>query len=108
MKLTIQPRIQKETWSLYWKESMNTETQCLEPYTLDVDSSMTVRELQADAAKRLGWQPVGELLRLEGFSDSWERSTHGGRELPPESSLQECGIPADAAITTVRKQLVAE
>ena len=29
MKLVVRPRLQVETWSLYWKEPMSTDTQCL-------------------------------------------------------------------------------
>ena len=31
ISLTVQPRIQREKWSLYWKESMMTKTDILDP-----------------------------------------------------------------------------
>ena len=40
--LTVQPRIQKDKWSTYWKESMSTKTDCLDPIQLEFDSSITV------------------------------------------------------------------
>lgn len=42
----IKPRVQKETWSLYWKESMNTETVCMDPFTIEMDPSMSVSQYQ--------------------------------------------------------------
>ncbi|GMH44129.1 hypothetical protein BSKO_12063 [Bryopsis sp. KO-2023] len=104
----VNPRVQKETWSLYWKESMTTETVCLDPCTITVDQSTSVADLQAEVAKKLGWAPVSSLLRLEGFDEPWERSIHKGRELPAGNSLAECGIEDGASIATVRKALVAE
>jgi len=59
-------------------------------------------------ASKLGWQPVNELLRLEGFEEPWECAMHKGVELPSDSTLAECGITKDAMIVTVRKVLVAE
>lgn len=46
IKFNIKPRVQKETWSLYWKESMNTETLCLDPFTVEMDSSTSVSQYQ--------------------------------------------------------------
>ncbi len=50
--LTVQPRLQKEKWSLYWKETMSTKTICLDPIELDVDENTTIAEAswRADAA----------------------------------------------------------
>jgi hypothetical protein len=62
----------------------------------------------AQVASKLGWQPVNELLRLEGFEEPWECAMHNGVELPSDSTLAECGITKDAMIVTVRKVLVAE
>jgi hypothetical protein len=47
MQIKVQPRIQRETWSLYWKASSKTDTECLEAVTLDVDDpgSSTVAAL---------------------------------------------------------------
>ncbi len=146
VQLTVQPRVQKEKWSLYWKESMSTKTIALEPVQLQLSASTTIAEVRssgtlaadfwphsilsgscaswqqptgrgreqdwaADAgtsevlarrvaavaaaretlssclqvqqlvAKRCGWDPVGKLSRLEGFTETWERVLHRGREL---------------------------
>ena len=50
LQLTVQPRVQKEKWSLYWKESMSTKTLSLDPVQLDVDANTTIAEVgSADA-----------------------------------------------------------
>ena len=83
MRLTIKPRIQKDKvrggsrsagflsplpqWSLYWKTSMATKTEILDPLELEVESTITASALKALVAKQLQWEPVEELLRLEGF-----------------------------------------
>ncbi|PNW80252.1 hypothetical protein CHLRE_08g384050v5 [Chlamydomonas reinhardtii] len=36
MRIRVQPRLQVENWSLYWKESMATDTQCLKPIVLEL------------------------------------------------------------------------
>ena len=41
ISLTVQPRIQREKWSLYWKESMMTKTDGLDPVVLKVDEKNT-------------------------------------------------------------------
>ena len=54
-------------WSLYWKTSMATKTEILDPLELEVESTITASALKALVAKQLQWEPVEELLRLEGF-----------------------------------------
>lgn len=39
--MTVQPRLQAETWSLYWKESTKTVTDCLKPVSLQFDAKGT-------------------------------------------------------------------
>ncbi len=46
VNLTLQPRVQKDKWSMYWKESMGTKTDSLESVTLTADINTTVAELQ--------------------------------------------------------------
>ena len=41
ISLTVQPRVQREKWSLYWKESMMTKTDVLDPVVLSVDENKT-------------------------------------------------------------------
>lgn len=74
-KITIQPRLQVEKFSLYWKEPLQTETQCLPPLELEVgaEEGATVQDLLAQAAAKLGWQAVETLQRLDGFKEPWER-----------------------------------
>ena len=46
VKVTLQPRIQKEKWSMYWKESMATKTDSFEAITVEADVNTTVAKLQ--------------------------------------------------------------
>lgn len=109
MSIVVQPRIQTETWSLYWKESMRTATFCLAPITLKgLAADSTVADLQSKAAQQLKWPDVGTLLPLEGFSGPWERSICKGRALNPEATLAEAGLADQAVVTFVRIELVAE
>ncbi len=109
MRVTVQPRLQTETWSLYWKESMNTKTDCLDATHVEVDDGATVAQLKAKAAQQLGWQPEDELLRLDGFSDPWERALYRGRLMTGDAKLAEaCAKDESPVITFVRIELVAE
>lgn len=110
IKLTVKPRIQKDKWSLYWKESMSTKTEELDDMVVKVDpDSMTVKELMAKVAENSKWAPVDSLLRLDGFEDPWERAIYKGRELSMDSILKDAGVtPGDDAIVTVRRILLAD
>jgi Ubiquitin family len=55
LQLTVQPRVQKEKWSLYWKESMSTKTLSLDPVQLDVDANTTIAEVASAHAHYRGW-----------------------------------------------------
>ncbi len=86
MSLTIQPRLQTERFSLYWKEPLTTETRCLSSFVMDVpDKTATLQSILEAAAERLGWAPVKDLQRLDGFKDDWERAIYRG--LPASLSL---------------------
>ena len=112
--LTVRPRIQKDKWSLYWKESMSTKTEELKDIVIDVDpASTTAAELLKRVAKASGWAQADTLLRLEGFEDPWERAIYNGRELKSDATLAEQGIVAagkdsSAVIVTVRRVLIAD
>lgn len=110
VKLTVRPRIQKDKWSLYWKESMSTKTEELDDVVVKVDpDSMTVKELMAKIADVSKWAPVDSLLRLDGFDDPWERAIYKGRELSMDSILKDAGVTSgDDAIVTVRRVLLAD
>jgi ubiquitin len=110
IKLTVKRRIQKDKWSLYWKESMSTKTDELDDMVLKVDpESLTVKELMTMVAQESKWDPVDSLLRLDGFEDPWERALFKGRELSMDSVLKEAGVTSgDDAIVTVRRVLVAD
>jgi hypothetical protein len=108
MKVLIKPRIQKDKWSLYWKTSMCTKTELLDEFELEVDASATVEALKASVARQLGWPPVSSLLALEGFSEPWELWATAGVELPETGTLQAAGLAEGAAVTAVRKVLIAE
>lgn len=38
LQLTVQPRLQAETWSLYWKETTKTSTDCLKSVEMSFDA----------------------------------------------------------------------
>lgn len=46
VEITLQPRVQKDKWSMYWKESMATKTDSLESTTILADINTTVAALQ--------------------------------------------------------------
>lgn len=108
--LTIRPRVQKDKWSLYWKESMATKTEQLAEITLQVDPATTTPgDVLAQVAAAQGWAPPDSLLRLEGFEDPWERALFKGRELRTDEPLAAQGVTAsDAPIVTVRRVLIAD
>ena len=97
MKVIIQPRLQIEKFSLYWREPLQTETQSLPPLELELEvgaaDAATVQELLAQAAAKLGWQAVGTLQRLEGFKEPWERCIwRGGPNREHHTVLAGAGI----------------
>jgi len=110
VKVTVKRRIQKDKWSLYWKESMSTKTEELDDITVKVDpDSMTVKELLGKVALDSKWAPVDSLLRLDGFTDPWERAIFKGRELSLESLLKDAGVSnGDDAVVAVRRVLLAD
>ena len=109
--LLVRPRLQKDKWSLYWKESMSTKTVELNDLTLDVDpAAITAGELLRRVAEAQGWPAADSLLRLEGFEDPWERVIFKGRELKADATLAEQGVaPSNGdAVVAVRRVLVAD
>ncbi|DBB00461.1 TPA: hypothetical protein ACH3X3_002175 [Trebouxia sp. C0006] len=108
VKVTLQPRIQKDRWSMYWKESMATKTDSFEAITVEADVNTTVGKLQQELAEKLKWQPVDSLVRLEGFKGPWEFAVFKGRSVNPAVSLKANGIITDATITVVRQVLMPE
>merc|ERR1711959_862748 len=81
ISLTVQPRIQREKWSLYWKESMMTKTDILDPVVMSVDEKTTkVGDVLQMLSTRMEWPPKHELLRLEGFEEAWETCVLNGKE----------------------------
>ena len=108
MKVVIKPRLQKDKWSLYWKTSMATKTELLDPFELEVADGTTAAGLKAKVASLLSWEPVDKLLRLEGFEEPWELCALRGVELPDDTPLTAAGVTDGAEVTVVRKLLVAE
>lgn len=107
--LTVHPRLQRERWSLYWKETMATTTDLLDDIALDLDPvTATPADVLTATAAAQGWAPVADLLALEGFEGPWERLLFQGRELEAGTPLTEQGVPAGAELTAVRLALVAE
>jgi hypothetical protein len=66
LAVTVRPRLQKDKWSLYWKESMSTKTELLEDLTLELAPGATPADALAALAAKQGWAPAEQLLRLEG------------------------------------------
>merc|ERR1739847_236296 len=63
ISLTVQPRIQREKWSLYWKESMMTKTDVLDPVVLKVDEKNTkVADVLQMLSTRMSWPEKQTLL----------------------------------------------
>lgn len=108
MKLLIRPRVQRDKWSLYWRTSMATRTDLLDPLELELPPTATGAAAKAAVAAALGWPPVGGLLRLEGFEEPWELLAFKGVELGDTATLQDAGLADGDAVTAVRKVLVAE
>eukprot|EP00882_Tetradesmus_deserticola_P015533 GHRQ01016552.1.p1 GENE.GHRQ01016552.1~~GHRQ01016552.1.p1 ORF type:complete len:130 (+),score=42.85 GHRQ01016552.1:225-614(+) len=110
MNIKVQPRIQRETWSLYWKEPTKTETQCLEAVTMNVDDpgSSTVAALMDKLAAQLSWPPEDGLVRLQNFQEPWQRALCRGRLLAPDATLTDAGVADGDVVTVVRIELVAE
>lgn len=65
VQLTVQPRVQKEKWSLYWKESMSTKTIALEPVQLQLSASTTI----AEVSRFQGAQHLVRKLRVMAAAD---------------------------------------
>lgn len=59
-------------------------------------------------AETMHWQPTAELIRLEGFTEDWERLIFKGREIKPFQTLQGAGLLDGDALAAVRKVLVAQ
>ena len=108
LRLTVQPRVQSDKWSLYWKESMATVTQLLNDLTLELDPAAIPADVLAAVAGAQGWAPADSLLRLEGFEEPWERALFRGRELKADVPLVEQGVAPGSTVTTVRRVLVAD
>lgn len=107
LTLTVRPRLQRETWSLYWREAMATETACAPDVALPIGEAAaagegtgggndeaapspappplaptaTVRDALRAAAAALKWPPVQQLVRLEGFEGPFERCIWNGVEV---------------------------
>ena len=54
ISLTVQPRVQREKWSLYWKESMMTKTDILDPVVMSVDEKTTKVRASSSERRRRG------------------------------------------------------
>jgi hypothetical protein len=82
--VTVRPRLQRESWSLYWRESMATETAMLPDVDVAVSGlppDATVRDALAAAAAKCGWPAASALVRLEGFELPFERCLVRGVEV---------------------------
>ena len=46
LSLMVQPKVQKEKWSLYWKESMATKTDDMDVLKLSFEPNVTIEEVR--------------------------------------------------------------
>lgn len=94
--LIVRPRVQRERWSLYWKETMATKTELLKDMEIRVDpASATGSDILKAVGKALGWQNVEELLSLEGASTGRADGRSGGRQRRRASAGAEGGRRAE-------------
>ncbi|KAJ9515894.1 hypothetical protein V8C86DRAFT_1816179 [Haematococcus lacustris] len=107
-RITIVPRLQVISWSLYWKEAMSIDTQCLDPLELEVGHEVTREAVLEAACKALSWQPEQQLHRLEHFTEPWSRVIYKGREVMPGSSVPEEALAPGSRLVVVRKVLKAD
>lgn len=109
MKVIVQPRVQTDTWSLYWKSAMRIKTQCLDKVAMEgLAEDTPVAELCAAVAAKLGWPSADSLQALEGFDGQWDRMLLNGREVSIGATLGAVGVADGAVVTLVRVQLEAE
>lgn len=87
---------------------MSTKTDSLDDLPMELEDNVTPHELLEKLAEKQGWQPANDLLRLEGFSDPWERLIFKGRELDSKVPLAEQGVSPDAVLVAVRRVLIAD
>jgi hypothetical protein len=99
MKLLVRPRLQVETWSLYWKEPMRTDTQCLPDVEVEAEAGEPLQAVLQRVAQQLGWAPVDKLLRLEGFAGA-RAAACGRRVLPTTGGGGHCRRRARLASAT--------
>jgi hypothetical protein len=78
----VRPRLQEETWSLYWKEPMRTDTRCLPDVEAAAEAGETLQQLLSRVAATLGWAPADRLLRLEGFTGGPPHQARSTQRLP--------------------------
>uniref|UniRef100_A0A7R9VCU7 Uncharacterized protein n=1 Tax=Chlamydomonas euryale TaxID=1486919 RepID=A0A7R9VCU7_9CHLO len=117
--LVLRPRLETVSHSLWWKEALEVATTPLPDMPLD-DGELGIEQrplsaLLSAAAVRLGWPPVGQLLRLDGFDQPWERALSCGRELDASKSVEQLrqeghlgGQGRPAVIVYVRRALKAD
>ena len=54
------------------------------------------------------WADALVHCRMEGFKEPWESAVHKGRLVPPDKTLQDCGLASGSELITVRRVLVPE
>lgn len=120
--ITVRPRLQTETWSLYWRESMATETECMPDVKLsiaseeggdgDADNSTppplpagaTVRDALAAAAAACGWPCRSSLVRLEGYELPFERCLARGVEVGLDEPAAKFAAAAEEGAVAVAER----
>ena len=134
VSILVKPRLQTETWSLYWKaregrrrqkdgggptrsplfpptplplvqETMATKTKILPSFTVSLPADAPVSALAEAAAKAAGWPPASSLARLDGFDAPWEAVYVAGHRAPAGATLAAAGLAAGGAAAVVRVSL---
>ncbi|KAG1667580.1 hypothetical protein FOA52_014661 [Chlamydomonas sp. UWO 241] len=115
--VVVQPRLETQRFSLYWREAVDIQTRVLADLSIQADPSTPLSSVLQAAAQQLGWADVDTLLRLEGFTEDWERVLCRGRSLDPSKSVAETlegahgaqeGEQPQLIVVFVRKELKAD
>lgn len=109
--ITLHPRVQHDRWSLYWKESMATKTDVLEPVEIVNAAPIDWHAIVQDLGASLGWPTLAELrkCRLEGFEGPFVRVLQGGRVLWDDTSAALRDVDTSGhPVVVVQQRLVAE
>ena len=108
MRLVLQPAVEKERWSLYWRTSLETKAELLDPIELDITESdaqrWPVKLLVEHVAQQCEWPSPSSTAhsRMPGFAEPVIRAICNGAELPSGQSLSASGVDHHSKVTPLR------